>query len=134
MKVLEDKLCHGDILIAEDDNIVSEGIVAALRSAGFFSFRTVRTFAEGLTETQRQQPFCAIIDGNLADGSRGLDLVAHLATLGTPCLVISGHLMREDALTAGALTFLPKPFTNAQLIDHVKRLLNARAGTAGITE
>lgn len=125
-----------DVLIAEDDAIVSAGIEAALRNAGFSMLRTVRTLAEGLTEARRQIPICAIIDGNLADGSNGLDLVAHLAGLGTPCLVISGHLMREDAMTAGARTFLPKPFTATQLLDHVDGLLVPRAGLSatGITE
>ncbi|MCW2240282.1 response regulator [Azospirillum canadense] len=115
-----------DVLIVEDDVVVLESIRAVLGVAGFTLMRTGRTLAEGLAETERRTPDGAIIDGNLADGSNGLDLVARLSALGAPCLVISGHLMRDDALSAGARTFLPKPFTETQLLNHVTGLFQAR--------
>lgn len=117
---------HFDVLIVEDDVVVSESIKAVLMVAGFTLMRTARTLAEGMAEAERRTPDGAIIDGNLADGSNGLDLVARLSALGAPCLVISGHLMREDALSAGARTFLPKPFTEAQLLSHVSGLFQER--------
>ncbi|MFC5312608.1 response regulator [Azospirillum rugosum] len=120
---------HFDVLIVEDDVVVSESVRAVLLVAGFTLVRTARTLAEGLAEAERRTPDGAIIDGNLADGSSGLDLVAWLSALGAPCLVISGHLMREDALSAGARGFLPKPFTEAQLLRHVTRLFQARGVT-----
>lgn len=115
-----------DVLIVEDDVVVLESIRAILGVAGFTLMRTGRTLAEGLAEAERRTPDGAIIDGNLADGSSGLDLVTRLSALGAPCLVISGHLMRDEALSAGARTFLPKPFTETQLLIHVSQLFQAR--------
>ena len=68
---------------------------------------------------------CAILDMKLP-GMNGLDLQQRLITRPTPMPIVfvSAHeeaMMRADALRAGAVVFLKKPFDNSTLLDALNR-------------
>ena len=70
-------------------------------------------------------PCCLILDVRLS-GMSGLDLQQRLAVTGDapPIVFISAHadqVARQQALAAGAIAFLRKPFAEAALIDAVRR-------------
>jgi FixJ family two-component response regulator len=64
-------------------------------------------------------------------GMSGLDLSSHLAAAGStvPIILMTGHddsAWREEAVRAGAVAYLHKPFADETLIDAVQRALGSR--------
>ena len=107
----------------DDEEPVRIAIGSVLRSLGF----KVEMFgsAEDLLESPRLDDIaCPIIDVRLP-GMSGLDLQRQLlaAKRELPMIFISAHydpVARRQALTAGALAFLRKPFSEKALIDAVR--------------
>ena len=107
----------------DDEEPVRIAIGSVLRSLGF----KVEMFgsAEDLLGSPRLDDIaCLIVDVRLP-GMSGLDLQRHLlaATRELPMIFISAHydpVARRQALTAGALAFLRKPFSEKALIDAVR--------------
>jgi FixJ family two-component response regulator len=108
--------------VVDDDEPVRIAIGSLLRSLGF----EVAMFgsAEELLASPRLDDIaCLIVDVRLA-GVSGLDLQRQLlaAKRELPMIFISAHddpVARRQALTAGALAFLRKPFSEKALIDAV---------------
>ena len=108
--------------VVDDDAAVRTAIGSLLRSLGF----KVETFgsAEELLESPRLDDIaCLVVDLRLP-GMSGVDLQRQLlaAKRELPMIFISAHddpVARRQALTAGALAFLRKPFSEKALIDAV---------------
>jgi FixJ family two-component response regulator len=113
--------------VVDDDEPVRIAIGSLLRSLGF----KVEMFgsAEDLLKSPRLDDIaCLIIDVRLP-GMSGLDLQRQLlaAKRELPMIFISAHddpVARRQALTAGALAFLRKPFSEEALIDAVRSELS----------
>ena len=113
------------IAIVDDDESLREAIGSLLRSTGY---RTLgfRSAEELLTRLRSISAACLIVDVRLP-GMSGLDLQWHLAATGVriPIVVVTaqpdreGHLRRQ-ALGAGALALLHKPFTEKDLLGVVE--------------
>lgn len=109
--------------VVDDDEPVRIAIGSLLRSLGF----KVEMFgsAEDLLKSPRLDDIaCLIIDVRLP-GITGLDLQRQLlaAKRELPMIFISADddpVARRQALTAGALAFLRKPFSEKALIDAVR--------------
>ena len=107
------------IAIVDDDPSVREGLGSLLRSAGLH----VETFAsaqEFLTHPASQTPSCLVLDLQLP-GLSGLDLQKRMAEigLGIPIVFLTGHgniPASVQAMKAGAVEFLTKPFDDEQLL------------------
>jgi FixJ family two-component response regulator len=121
--------CHKKIklvAIVDDDDSVRGTLQELLRSAGFSS----RTFDSGeafLGSGQHQETACLITDIRMP-GMSGLDLQARLNAqhCRIPTIFITAHgdeEMRFQALRAGAVEFLPKPFDDEALIESVRAAL-----------
>src|SRR5215475_9170332 len=103
------------VAIVDDDELFRRSIERLVRSAGF----RVETFASAEAFLERGDldgTACAILDMKLP-GMNGLDLQQRLAvrTAPTPIIFVSAHdeaIMRTNALRAGAIAFLQKPFDN----------------------
>jgi FixJ family two-component response regulator len=90
---------------------------------------TVRSFAsaEDYLDAEACQPGCLILDVRLP-GLSGLELYAELRRRGLahPAVFITGFddpRLRDEALAAGAVAFLQKPFQEEALLDAVARAL-----------
>jgi FixJ family two-component response regulator len=117
--------------VVDDNESVRMAIRSLLRSLGF----QVEVFgsAEGLLGSARLDDIaCLIVDVGLP-GMSGLDLQRQLvaAQRQLPMIFISAHddpVARRQALAAGALAFLRKPFSEKALIDAVRSALAPAGG------
>jgi FixJ family two-component response regulator len=112
------------IAIVDDDELFRRSIERLVRSAGF----TVEAFGSAEDFLERgdlDRTACAILDMKLP-GMSGLDLQQRLITTPTPIPIVfvSAHdeaMMQANALRAGAVAFLRKPFDNSTLLDALSR-------------
>jgi FixJ family two-component response regulator len=120
------KLAGGTVSVIDDDESVRRALGRLIRSFGL----NVETFAsaeEFLTPGERRAPACLILDMRMP-GMSGLELQERLTAAGRriPVVFIAGHpdeSARRDALAAGAVEFLQKPFDDRVLLDAVARAL-----------
>jgi len=114
------------ISIIDDDQSVCRSLGLLIASAGL----TAESFAsaeEFLAAERRSDPACLILDLGLP-GMSGLGLQEHLAATGRriPTVVITAHdneQWRAQALGAGAVGFLLKPFGRGELLEAVATAL-----------
>ena len=115
------------VCVVDDDVSIRESLSSLLRSAGL----NVQTFTSGqefLAHPPPQAPGCLILDVQLP-GISGLDLQRELAggDAQMPIIFITGHgdiPMTVQAMKAGAIEFLTKPFREQDLLDTIRRAIN----------
>ncbi len=114
------------IAVVDDDLSVRESLGSLIRSAGL----RVETFAsaqEFLARPQADAPSCLVLDVQLP-GLSGLDLQKQLAevNLEIPIVFITGHgniPTSVQAMKAGALEFLTKPFDDEELLRAIQQAI-----------
>lgn len=117
------------VFVVDDDELVRTAIVELLRHEGL----TVKAYSSAeafLREPVEAVPACMVLDVHLPQGT-GLDLQRTLAEQGRhiPIVFVTGQgdvPTSVQAMKAGALEFLLKPFTDEQLLEAVEHAL-ARA-------
>lgn len=110
------------VFVIDDDPSMRAACSRLLTAVGL----TVRTFAsarEFLSSELPDVPGCAVVDVRLPDLS-GLDLQQEMVRRGisVPIVFITGHgdiPMTVQAMKAGAVEFLTKPFREQDLLDAV---------------
>lgn len=110
------------VFVIDDDASMREAISRLLHAIGL----TVRTFGSGrefLGTRLPDIPACVVLDVRLPDSS-GLDLQREMVERGihVPVIFITGHgdiPMSVQAMKAGAIEFLTKPFRDQDLLDAV---------------
>lgn len=117
------------IFVIDDDKSVRKALRRLLRSVGM----NVQTFAsaEDFLGTVLPPPDCLVLDMRMPGGISGLELQARLARNGPciPIVFITGHEdqpARHQALAAGAIDFLQKPFDDQRLLEAVARAAEQR--------
>ena len=111
------------MFVIDDDASMREAIGRLLRAIGL----TVRTFGsarEFLSTPLPDIPACVVLDVRLP-GLSGLDLQREMVERGihVPVIFITGHgdiAMSVQAMKAGAVEFLTKPFRDQELLDAVR--------------
>jgi FixJ family two-component response regulator len=119
------------VFIIDDDRAVREALQSLLRSVGL----RVELFdsAAGFMESALPDaPSCIVLDIRLPRLS-GLDFQAELAKAGLdlPIIFITGHgdiQMSVQAMKAGAVDFLTKPFRDQDLLDAVTAAIKRDRG------
>ena len=114
------------ISVVDDDASVRAATTRLLKSLGF----TAHAFAsenEFLQSPRLRDTSCLIADVQMP-GMSGVQLQEHLIAQGhsTPIIFITAFpedSIREQAMNAGAICFLSKPFDGARLIECVDRAL-----------
>ena len=114
------------IAVVDDDPSVRESLESLIRSAGF----RVEAFAsaqEFLARPLGDVPSCLVLDLQLP-GLSGLDLQKQLAevNLEIPIVFITGHgnvPASVQAMKAGALEFLTKPFAEEDLLRAIEQAI-----------
>jgi len=112
------------ILVVDDDVSVREALGGLIRSAGL-RVETFATAEEFLAHPPPDAPGCLVLDIGLPDLS-GLDLQKRMAeiNLEIPIVFITGHgdvPTSVQAMKAGALEFLTKPFADQDLLDAIQQ-------------
>ena len=123
------------ILVAEDDPGIRDLVRTRLELAGY-EVMTARNGAEAFSLVQEVRPAAMVLDINMP-GLDGFGVLRGLKARGRtlPVLVLSARHAAEDvrlAVRLGAKDYLTKPFTDAQLLARVSRLL--RPPLAGSTQ
>lgn len=110
------------VFVVDDDQALRDALSSLLRSVGW----QVQVFssAPALLQTALPDvPSCLVLDVRLP-GISGLDFHAQLVKAGIrlPVIFMTGHgdiPMTVQAMKAGAIDFLPKPFRDQDLLDAV---------------
>ena len=121
------------ISLVDDDESVRRSTTLLVESFGFHSaaFESAESF---LKSGQLQETACLIVDVQMP-GMNGLELQSHLATAGykIPIIFITSYdnkESRKQALQAGAVAFLGKPFSDELLLRALRAALRQDEGTA----
>jgi FixJ family two-component response regulator len=114
------------VAIVDDDDLMRSALQGMLKSVGVAS-ETFAAAEEFLTSGQQHQAGCLIVDIRMP-GMSGLELQAKLNAehCRIPIIFITAHgdeKMRMQALRAGAVEFLAKPFDAEILLDSVRAAL-----------
>ena len=114
------------VAIVDDDESVRRALEGLLKAAGLraLGFSSAEEF---LNSGQQHNTACLVTDIRMP-GMSGLDLQARLNSQNVkiPTIFITAHgdaNMRMQALRAGAVEFLAKPFNDDVLLEHVKAAL-----------
>ncbi len=122
------------VFIVDDDQQVRDALGLLMESVGL----NVVTFESGqlfLDAFDSSVPGCIVTDIRMP-GMSGLELQKKLKQekLHPPVIIITGHgdiPMAVDAMQAGALDFIEKPFNDQRLLDSVHRAIETDAGQRG---
>jgi signal transduction histidine kinase len=111
------------VCVVDDDASVREAVESLIRSAGL----SVKTFksAQEFLASPRAEVSCLVLDVQLP-GLSGLDLQQELAKadVRTPIIFLTGRgdiPMTVQAIKAGALEFLTKPFDDEELLNAIRQ-------------
>src|SRR5262245_37954537 len=110
------------VFVVDDDVSVRESLELLIRTAGWRpeTFASAREF---LSRPRATVPCCLVLDVSLP-GLNGLELQKQLAErTDMPIIFITGHgdiPMTVEAMKAGAVEFLTKPFKDDALLDAIR--------------
>jgi len=115
------------VYVVDDDAAVRDAIKNLLESVGI----RVQTFASGsefMARTPAEAPSCLILDVRLP-GTSGLEFQRELtaAAVDIPIIFITGHgdiPITVQAMKAGAVDFLTKPFREQELLDAIHKAVD----------
>jgi FixJ family two-component response regulator len=110
------------VVVIDDDREFRESLGRLLRSAGLPAF-LYASISDFLGSETPDWPTCLVLDVRLP-GRSGLDFQRDLAaaSVNLPIVFITGHgdiPMTVQAMKAGAIEFLTKPFRDQELLDAV---------------
>jgi len=126
------------IYVVDDDASVRRSMARLLKTHGFHA-ETLACAEDFLALGHYASPGCLVLDVRMP-GLNGLELQDRMAALGLslPIVFITGHgdvPMSVKAMKAGAVDFLPKPFSSKELLSAVHRAVaRHRNETALATE
>jgi FixJ family two-component response regulator len=119
---------HGEpvVFVVEDDAAARSAMESLLQSVGL-RVESFGSAPEFLRRRAPEGPCCLVLDVRLP-GMSGIELQRHLTSAGAgiPIIFITGHgdiPMSVEAMKAGALEFLTKPFRGQELLDAIHNAL-----------
>ena len=120
------------VFVVDDDISVRESLEALVRCAGWQP-ETFASAQEFLSRPRVLVPSCLVLDVSLP-GLNGLDLQKRIAAdrIDMPIIFITGHgdvPMTVQAMKAGAVEFLTKPFSDDVLLSAIRHAIE-RSHTA----
>jgi FixJ family two-component response regulator len=123
---------EGVVFVVDDDASMRHSTECLIRSIGLNAL-TFASADQFLKHKRPDTPACLLLDMRMP-GLSGLDLQKELAQAGVdiPIIFITGHgdiPMTVQAMKAGAIEFLTKPYRDQDLVDAVRKGLK-RDGVA----
>ena len=129
---MSENTSKGRILVADDDPAILRLIKAILEKEGFI-VTTARDGKEAYKVLQESAAITAAVFDVVMPHIAGPELVRYMKTekrfMNIPVMMMTAEQdpkLSRDSFTAGAVVFLPKPFTTAQL-QTMLRMLVGRA-------
>ena len=122
------------VFVVDDDVSVRESLELMIRHAGWQP-QTFASAQEFLAHPRPLVPSCLVLDVSLPD-LNGLDLQKRVASDRTdmPIIFITGYgdvPMTVQAMKAGAVEFLTKPFSDDALLDAIRHALERSQSALG---
>jgi FixJ family two-component response regulator len=116
------------VLVVDDDESMREALQSLFRSVGL-RVNVFGSTSEFMRSSLPNAPSCLVLDVRLP-GVSGLDFQTDLAAAGIhiPIIFMTGHgdiPMSVQAMKAGAVDFMTKPFRHQEMIHAVNRALVA---------
>jgi FixJ family two-component response regulator len=115
------------VFVVDDDVSVRESLEALIGTAGWRT-KTFATAVDFLANGRDTSPRCLVLDVSLP-GLSGLDLQHRLGDRrDLPIIFITGHgdiPMSVQAMKAGAVEFLTKPFSDDVLLTAIRRAIES---------
>lgn len=114
------------VFVVDDDESVRKALKRLIKSVGM-NVETFATAQDFLSRQHYEGPSCLVLDVRMP-GVSGLDLQQELmkANLSVPIIFITGHgniPMSVQAMKAGAVDFLEKPFEDQALLDLIQNAI-----------
>ena len=112
------------VFAVDDDPSMREALSRLFRSIGMRA-RIFASAEEFLAFSRPDAPACVVLDVRLP-GLSGLELQRKLADAAIPIIFITGHgdiPMSVEAMKAGAVEFLTKPFRDQVLLDAIQHAI-----------
>ena len=112
------------VFAVDDDASMREALSRLFRSIGMRA-RIFASAEEFLAFSRPDAPACVVLDVRLP-GLSGLELQRKLADVAIPIIFITGHgdiPMSVQAMKAGAVEFLTKPFRDQVLLDAIQQAI-----------
>lgn len=123
------------ILVMEDDVNIAKGLATVLADEEY----SVRVAGDGQSaiDAFKEEDFDLLIADIRLPDMNGLDVIKQVRhhTPDTKIIVITGFVSTSvavDAMHSGVTDFLPKPFSEQQIIKSVKTTLQQRAGESDV--
>jgi len=117
----ENNSAPSQILIADDDPAILRLVKAIVEKEGFTAI-TARDGRDAYKLLNSGQPFAAAIFDVVMPYIQGTELVRHMQSekrlMKIPVIMMTAEQnprLSSDSFSAGAVAFLPKPFTTSQL-------------------
>jgi DNA-binding response OmpR family regulator len=108
---------HGKrVLIVEDDFLTAEGLSHTIADYGFTVVGPVDTADRAVRLIGQELPDGALLDVRLREGS-AVEVATALRERGVPFVVMSGYPRDTLPPELKTVPFVPKPMTEAELID-----------------
>jgi len=121
-----------NILLVEDDELIAEGLVYALREEGYAVVHC-RSVREAVKAAHEQSFDLALLDMQLPDGT-GFDVRREMPDAAVIFLtVVDDEASILRAFEGGAEDYVTKPFRIRELLARVKRSLKPVLGVGGVT-
>lgn len=122
------------VFVVDDDVSIRESLEGLISFAGWHP-ETFASAEEFLTRPRPQVPSCLILDVSLPD-LNGLELQKLIATdrIDMPIIFITGHgdvPMTVQAMKAGAVEFLTKPFDDEVLLTAIRQAIERSSAELG---
>ena len=121
---------NASVFVIDDDESVRKSLARLLDTADYKT-ELFKSAAEFLSRPAHPEASCVIVDVQMP-GMNGIDFQKSLIDAGREeqLVFITGHgniPMCADAMKAGAVDFLPKPFNRRELLESVERALTRSA-------
>ncbi|MBP7050171.1 MAG: response regulator transcription factor [Phycisphaerae bacterium] len=115
------------VFIVDDDEAICESLRLLIGDIGL-EVRTFTSAREFLEKYDSSRLGCLVLDVRMS-GMSGLELQSRLRELGhsIPTIIITGHgdvPMAVEAMKAGAMDFIEKPFRDQVLLDSIQKAID----------
>ncbi len=123
------------VFIVDDDEEVRDALQLLMQSIGL-NAKTYDSAQSYLDNFDAESPGCLVLDVRMK-GMSGLALQSHLSSfdLHPPIIIITGHgdiSMAVQAVQAGAVDFLEKPFNEQSLLESIYKAIEIDAEQRGV--